>query len=185
MKIEEMQTKAKYSDEGYCIVCQAIGTGTIEIFRQMVAPIKKRKRKVHLLDKHVIVDAVNQAVKPIFQTIDVRADELEELYLLVAKASHPVKLGWHKDAKVGDGVHSFQLPLLPGDNIHQVVPGTHLREINEAETLARNAGGNEMPNAIRIELAVGDILLRSPFLFHRGYSLQGVERLTFVGTYSE
>lgn len=75
----------------------------------------------------------------------------------------------------------FQLPLLLGDNIHQVVPGTHSREINEDEIAARNAGGNAMPNALRIDLAVGDILLRSPVLFHRGYGLQGVDRLTSVG----
>ncbi|WP_420631446.1 hypothetical protein [Candidatus Leptofilum sp.] len=179
------EIEAVYSEEGYCIVRHAVDENKIKTLQQLIAPIQKRKRKVHLLGQPMIVEAVHQVVKPIFSNIGITVDKLEELYLLVAKTSQLVKLGWHRDAKVGNGIHSFQLPLLPGDNIHQIVPGTHLREINEAEILARNAGGKDMPNAIRIDLAAGDILLRSPFLFHRGYSVQGVERLTFVGTYSE
>ena len=180
-----MNNTEHYSNAGYVIVREVVAADRVEQLQQLVATVHQRKRKIPLLDEQSIVVVVNEVVKPIFHNIAVPVNELVELYLLVAHAAHPVKLGWHRDAKVGKGVHSFQLPLLPGDNIHQVVPGTHRREFNDAEIAARNAGGNEMPNAVRIDLAVGDILLRSPFLFHRGYALAGVERLTFVGTYTE
>lgn len=174
-----------YRSAGYLILRQVVAPTQVEKLTQLVSWAAQPKRKVSLLANQPIVQRVDGIVVPLFQTVAIAVDELVELYLLVAQAAHVVKLGWHRDAKVGDGIHSFQLPLLPGDNIHQVVPGTHARAINAAEIAARNAGGNAMPNAVRIELTVGDILLRSPFLLHRGYGLQGVDRLTLVGTYAE
>lgn len=185
-----MDESTAYIENGFIVLRDVVTPAQITPLHRLVAPVEWQKRKVPLLHEQTIATAVDEIVKPLFARVAVEVDALVELYLLVAQASHIVRLGWHRDAKVsdpivGDGVHSFQLPLLPSDNIHQVVPGTHSREINEDEIAARNAGGNAMPNAARIDLAVGDILLRSPFLFHRGYGLQGIDRLTFVGTYAE
>lgn len=180
-----MDIAEQYSTLGYCIIRNAFKLDKIEKLRQAIPPFNERKRRVTLFDDSVTVEAINAAVKPVFKDIQVNVNELVELFLLITQAPNTVKLGWHKDKQRGNGVHSFQLPLLAGDNIHQLVPSTHIREINEAEVSARNAGGNAMPNAVRIDLAVGDILLRSPFILHRGYSLKGINRLTFVGTYSD
>lgn len=185
-----MDRTAEYIEDGFIVLRDVVAPAQIMALHQLVAPLELQKHKIPLLGEQTIVTAVDEIVRPIIARVAVKIHALVELYLLVAQRSHIVKLGWHRDAKVsdpvvGDGLHSFQLPLLPGDNLHQVVPGTHLREINEDEIAARNAGGNAMPNAIRVDLDVGDMLLRSPFLWHRGYGLQGVDRMTFVGTYSE
>ncbi len=128
-----------------------------------------------------VFQIIKTNIQPIIEQTGIDALILTDLYVLTAQAGHTVKLGWHKD--VTTGTHAFQLPLLTGDNIHQLVPKTHLREMNEAEIVSRNSGGEQMPNAIKIELRVGDILLRSPTILHRGYTKNSPDRKTIVGRF--
>lgn len=120
-----------------------------------------------------------------------------DLGILFAGAGQSVKLGWHRDAggtsMKPDEYHaleqdaerscSFQAPLKPGDNFHELVPGTHKRLLTPDEAEARIDPKCGMPGAIRIHLEPGDILFRHTKILHRGTNPEGKERWTFVGDY--
>ncbi|MEZ4870114.1 MAG: hypothetical protein R3C14_52785 [Caldilineaceae bacterium] len=179
-----MTTYAEYLAGGYTVLRQCIPLQTSAEIRSLVTAMDLTKRKPDLMGNDQIRQSVDAALRPLYTSIGVPVTRLVELSLLIATDARPVKLGWHRDRPPDHGIHSFQWPLLPGDHFHELVPGSHNRALTEGEIAARNAGGHEMPGAVTIELAVGDILLRSPLIFHRGYNEYGVGRLTLVGTYN-
>lgn len=179
----EKLTKLSRKD-GYAIVQQCVPLPGVEELRLLVTAMNLNKRKPDLMGNAQLKQAVDDLLRPLFMDIGVQVARIVELSALIATNSRPVKLGWHKDRPPQNGIHSFQLPLLPGDRFHELVPGSHTRDLTAVEIAARNAGGSDMPGAVTIDLDVGDILLRSPFILHRGYNAHGVERLTIVGTYA-
>ena len=126
-----------------------------------------------------------------------QAARCTSLGVLFAGAGRSVKLGWHRDgggtdikpdeqlALDADRLRScsFQAPLKAGDRFHELVPGTHLRRLNDEESEARVHPGSRMPGAVTIHLEPGDVLFRHAKVLHRGYNPEGIERWTFVGDY--
>jgi hypothetical protein len=174
---------AEYVKEGYVILRDCIALVAIQQMRSILSAHDLRQRKPDLMGDTQLLAMLDALVRPLFQAVTIDVERLIELSALIATNGKSVKLGWHKDRPATGGRHAFQLPLLNGDAFHELVPGSHDRALTEAEVTARNAGGDGMPGAISIKLDRGDILLRSPFVLHRGYNPQGVERLTLVGTY--
>lgn len=144
-----------------------------------------RKRKLDLMGDDSVVQRTHNLLVPLLTELGFGSGEIVDLSALIATESKPVKLSWHRDRPRNGGIHSFQIPLLPGDKFHQLVPGSHKRALTPEEISARNSGGRYMPEALAISLDVGDVLLRSPLILHRGYNERGVERLTLVGALSE
>ncbi|MCB0095374.1 MAG: hypothetical protein KDE46_06610 [Caldilineaceae bacterium] len=179
-----MKRPASYLADGYTILRQSIPLAAVAALHPMVTAMDLTKRKPDLMRNGPLRLALDGLIPPLYAMQNVQVERLVEVALLIATQSRPVKLGWHRDRPPESGAHSFQLPLLPGDHFHELVPGSHSRELTAAEIAARNAGGHNMPGAITIELAVGDLLLRSPLIFHRGFNEHGIERLTLVGTYA-
>lgn len=184
VRIEIMKIAKFYLANGYAIVRQCIPVESAAEIRLLVTAMDITKRKPNLIENAQLRQALDDMLKPLYAGMGIQVERLVELALLIATQSRPVKLGWHRDRPPDSGIHSFQLPLLPGDRFHELVPRSHNRELTAAEIAARNAGGQDMPGAVNIELDVGDILLRSPLIFHRGYNENGIERLTIVGTYA-
>ena len=180
-----MATQTQYSTDGYAIIRQSIPPDKIQVLQSIVSDINLNKRKVDLLQHTQLKDYVDALMRPLFSNINIAIHNLVELSALVANNAKPVKLGWHKDNIPGGGIHAFQIPLLPGDAFHQLVPGSQNRELIDDEITARNAGGQDMPGAVQIALDVGDVLIRSPFILHRGYNESGIDRFTIVGAFSE
>ena len=179
-----MTSREQYLQDGYTIVRRCVPLDAVGELRSLVTAMNLNKRKPDLIGNPHLKQAVDDVLRPLFIDIGVQAETIQELSALIASNSRAVKLGWHRDRPPGNGRHAFQLPLLPGDHFHELVPGSHIRDLTDSEIAVRNAGGTHMPGAVAIELAIGDILLRSPLIFHRGYNPDGTERVTLVGTYT-
>lgn len=180
-----MTNQTQYATEGYVVVRECISSESIQSLLSLVSDMNLNKRKLDLIGHGDLKTSVDALVRPLFLTLGIAVGDLVELSALVANNARPVKLGWHKDNIPGGGRHAFQIPLLPGDAFHQLVPGSQNRELTDDEITARNAGGQHMPGAVQITLDVGDVLIRSPFILHRGYNETGIDRFTIVGAFSE
>lgn len=89
---------------------------------------------------------------------------------------------WHKDkgqdpddprdAVTGISLQ-LQIPLVPSDDL-QLVPGSHLRDYNDAERRiildddGKNSGTDDMPGALRLVMQTGDAAMFNPYGIHRG-----------------
>ena len=174
----------QYANDGYIVLRQCVQPQQIRSLTSLVEKMDLNRRKPNLMGNDELIARINAIMRRRFGDIETAVGELVELAALVAKNGKPVKLGWHKDRPQAGGRHAFQLPLLAGDRFHELVPGSHSRDLTQGEIAARNAGGETMPGCVTIELAIGDVLLRSPFILHRGYNQHGINRLTIVGAYS-
>jgi hypothetical protein len=82
-----------------------------------------------------------------------------------------------------------QIALVPSQDI-QVVPGSHLRWDTPEEFAIRRADNgahctsNDMPNALRVDLAPGDGVMFNPVALHRGRYHADKLRRTFMLTYT-
>jgi hypothetical protein len=82
----------------------------------------------------------------------------------------------------------LQVALVPSQDI-QVVPGSHLRWDTPAEYAIRRGNGfanntsNEMPGALRVDLAPGDAVIFNPLGLHRGRYHSDKLRRTIMLTY--
>lgn len=132
------------------------------------------------------------------------ADDLEALLgsparhslfgMLASGAGRPYRLAWHRDVgKPGapDEVdylrrHHGRLiqlnaPIHGADRYLQVVPGSHLRASTPQEIAVAAAGAEappDMPDALIVEMAPGDILYYNANLWHRGWNPGGDQRWT-------
>lgn len=94
-----------------------------------------------------------------------------------------------KAAESGNSVQ-MQIALVPSSDI-EVVPGSHLRWDTPAEYAIRKADGgahnrsNDMPGALRVELAPGDAVLFNPMAIHRGRYHADRLRRTLMLTYTK
>ncbi|MEZ4659228.1 MAG: hypothetical protein R2911_16825 [Caldilineaceae bacterium] len=135
-----MELSESYLAEGYAIVRQCIPVDAAAEIRLLVTAMDITKRKPNLIENAQLRQALDDLLKPLYAKLGIQVERLVELALLIATQSRPVKLGWHRDRPPANGIHSFQLPLLPGDRFHELVPGSHDRELTDAEIAARNAG---------------------------------------------
>ncbi|MBX3011004.1 MAG: phytanoyl-CoA dioxygenase family protein [Caldilineaceae bacterium] len=93
-----------------------------------------------------------------------------------------------KAAEAGNSVQ-MQIALVPSSDI-EVVPGSHLRWDTPEEYAIRKADGgannraNQMPGAMRVELAPGDAVLFNPMAIHRGRYHTDRLRRTLMLTYT-
>ena len=110
--------------------------------------------------------------------------------LLVSTERKPYHINWHRDS-VRDGEvplerliaklrNSVQLNgALYDDDTLFIVPGSHRREITDAEWhILQNSPKADMPNQIAVQLKTGDIVFYNSSLLHKGYNRSGAIRQT-------
>ncbi len=134
----------------------------------------------------------------------------EILFRCTSLFMNPLETGkdgnWHRDSQfqhrdvqeeervvcsLGERGNSFQLQvaLVPSDDV-EVVPGSHLRWDTPQEFAIRHADeqrhnrSNEMPGALRLDLAPGDGAAFNPFSLHRGRYHADRLRRTLMLTYT-
>ena len=110
--------------------------------------------------------------------------------LLVSPERKPYHINWHRDS-ARDG----EVPLehlmarlrsgvqlngaLYDDETLYIVPGSHRREITDAERhILRNSPKADMPNQMAVKLEAGDIVFYNSSLLHKGNSKSGAKRQT-------
>lgn len=72
---------------------------------------------------------------------------------------------------------TFQTALKPNDNFLQLVPGSHTRPLNAAESEVLNSDPlSALPGQVVIELEPGDVVLRHGNILHRGHNPEGKPR---------
>lgn len=79
-------------------------------------------------------------------------------------------------------------PLLPGDDVLQVVPGSAARQATAAELAAAEQSWHDpmsvdMPGAIEVRLEPGDVVYYDNTILHRGHNPSGKARLTIHNAY--
>ncbi len=110
--------------------------------------------------------------------------------LLVSSEQKPYHINWHRDASP-DGEVPIETLLnrlrshvqlngaLYDDETLYIVPGSHRRELTEAErTVLQQTPKAAMPNQLTVKLKAGDIVFYNSSLLHKGYNLDGSKRQT-------
>ena len=100
--------------------------------------------------------------------------------LLVNSEKKPYHINWHRDAaqdgEVPQEVLNSRLrshvqlngALYDDDSLY-IVPGSHCRELTDAErTVLQERPNEEMPNQLRVELKAGDIVFYNSSILHKG-----------------
>ncbi|MCH8289972.1 phytanoyl-CoA dioxygenase family protein [Candidatus Poribacteria bacterium] len=110
--------------------------------------------------------------------------------LLVSSEQKPYHINWHRDS-ARDGEVPLERLLarlkshvqlngaLYDDETLYIVPGSHRREITDAEReILRNSPKADMPNQMAVKLQAGDIVFYNSSLLHKGYNKSGAKRQT-------
>lgn len=111
------------------------------------------------------------------------------LKLLWAPRHHPYHLAWHRDVSWHfDGAMAHKPPAqdhlqynvaLDDDSAFMVVPGSHRRPLRAHELALLEADRHSpLPEAQRISLAAGDVLIMDAHALHGGQADAGAPRLT-------
>ncbi len=90
----------------------------------------------------------------------------------------------HREGDPPREIH-MHIPLVP-TTASEVVPGSHLRTDTPEENRIRweDPHSDQMPNAVRLELAPGDLAFFHVNSLHRGQYLKGVRRRTIAVTFN-
>lgn len=128
--------------------------------------------------------------EPVAEVVDGLLEEprIWGLKILWAPTASEYDLIWHRD--IGDQ-YSDLVKYKPGRNDHIqfnaalepdssfiVIPGSHRRDLTEAEKAQLRTGTGELPGQIRVELNPGDIVFMDAHAYHRGQADQGAPRLS-------
>ena len=110
--------------------------------------------------------------------------------LLVSPEYKPYHINWHRDSARDGEVPRERLiaklrsgaqlnGALYDDETLTIVPGSHRREITEAERhILQNSPKADMPNQMAVQLKAGDIVFYNSSLLHKGYNRSGTIRQT-------
>ena len=110
--------------------------------------------------------------------------------LLVSSERKPYHINWHRDS-APDGEVPLETLLsrlrnhvqlngaLYDDETLYVVPGSHRRELTDAErSVIQQTPKAAMPNQLVVKLKAGDIVFYNSSILHKGYNIDGSKRQT-------